>query len=513
MTEQTGVVAGVSKSMLRQMMLIFLVVISSAVLAVNGWTLWSSWQRMLSSTEDNARNLSISLSRQAGDTFLQTELTLQDLRDRINIVGLRHQSAALTQQLLQRKAVLPQLDGLFIYDTEGNWIVSTASALPANANNADREYFQYHLKHSDNQVHIGDVVRSRSSGNLIIPVSMRLNNFDGTFRGVLLATIRIDFFRQVYDYYNLGEHDILGLMKANGNILYARPLSDTLINKSLSASPLFTRLLKTSSAGAAMYRSALDGRERIFGYSRLKRYPLVVVAGYDKQQIWRTWGADAFTFAMLSVVLLLLLFLFGFIVLRHIHLNLKNQFELTAVRDQLTAMNRTLQSLALIDGLTGLANRRQFDLWLQRSIERSSRQQTPLSLLMIDVDTFKNYNDHYGHQAGDHCLKQVAACLQQHQRQPDDLVARYGGEEFAIVLPNTHAADALLLAQQMVRDVAGLGIPHEKSSVAEKVVTISIGVHTTIAGRDSAAQDQLIAEADKALYQAKNSGKNQAVAL
>ncbi len=509
MSEEQGVINGVSKSMLRQMMLIFLFVISGAVVGINGWTLWNSYQRMLTTMKESAHNLSISLSRQAEDTFLQTELTLQDLRDRINLVGFQHQSIYLTQLLQRRKAALPQLDGIFIYDAQGRWVVTSVEKIPTHANNADREYFKFHQQDNSNKVHIGEVIHSRSTGDLIIPISMRLNNIDGSFRGVVLATIRIDFFRQVYDYYNLGEHDVLGLMKTNGNILYTRPFNDALINKSALSSPLFNRLLKTAPSGAALYRATFDGRERIFGYASLKRYPLVVVAGYDKQQVQKLWFSDALIFGTLSLILLSLLFLLGFIVLHHIRLNLKNQLELTAVRDQLTMMNRTLQSLALLDGLTGLANRRQFDMYLQRSLERSAKLQTPLSLVMIDIDAFKTYNDSYGHLAGDDCLKKVGECLLRLQQHSDDLIARYGGEEFAIILPNISAEEALAFAQQVVSAVAALRIPHEKSTMPDKVVTISAGLHTQLTARGNIDQVQLVNDADKALYKAKNNGKNQ----
>ncbi len=421
--EQIATSAG-TKSSLRRMMMVFLLTIVTAVMVINGWIVWNSWNRMITSSQNDARNLSQSLSRQAEDTFLQVDLTLQDLRDRISLIGLRHERTPYLRDLLSnRKASLPQLHGLFIYNSEGNWLVTSDGNVPQRANNSDREYFRYHQQNLDGNVHIGKVIRSRSTGDLVIPVSMRLNNLDGSFRGVLLATVRLNFFKQVYGYYNMGDRDVLALMQADGNILYVRPFADNTINRNISGSPLFTRLLKSAPNGTALYKSALDGIERVLGYSSLKRYPLVVAVGYDKKALLQEWFSALSVYIALSAILLLVISLLGLLVLRHISLNLRNQLELTQVRDQLTAMNRTLQTLALVDSLTGLANRRHFDLYLQRNVERSHKLRTPLSLLMIDVDSFKAFNDTYGHLAGDDCLKQIAHTLSRLPHRPEDLDA------------------------------------------------------------------------------------------
>ncbi|MEJ5173898.1 PDC sensor domain-containing protein, partial [Erwinia sp. MYb416] len=162
--EQSGISAS-EKSSLRQMMIIFLLVIVTAVIAINSWIVWSSWNRMISTSKDDARNLSQSLSRQAEDTFLQVDLTLQDLRDRVSLIGLRDdQTDYLREILTNRKASLPQLHGLFIFDAQGSWLVTSDGNIPKRANNSDREFFQYHQQNNSTQVHIGKVIRSRTTG-------------------------------------------------------------------------------------------------------------------------------------------------------------------------------------------------------------------------------------------------------------------------------------------------------------------------------------------------------------
>jgi diguanylate cyclase (GGDEF)-like protein len=164
-----------------------------------------------------------------------------------------------------------------------------------------------------------------------------------------------------------------------------------------------------------------------------------------------------------------------------------------------------LRSMALLDGLTGVANRRKFDEQLLRDWRQSQREQTSLSLILVDVDHFKRYNDHYGHQAGDAALQAVARVLTSTLRRPHDLLARYGGEEFVGVLPNTGLSEAVKLAERMQAGVRALNLEHSGSPEAQ-VVTISLGVATVVARSDLAPQ-ALVEAADQQLYAAKQAGR------
>lgn len=165
-----------------------------------------------------------------------------------------------------------------------------------------------------------------------------------------------------------------------------------------------------------------------------------------------------------------------------------------------------LQRLSSIDGLTGIANRRYFDQYLEREWRRGVRSSTPFSLVMCDIDYFKAYNDTYGHQGGDDCLKKVAATIKSTLKRPGDLVARYGGEEFVIVMPETNVNGAAVLAESLRAGVEALGIAHANSQV-NKCVTISLGVATIVPSLDS-SPEELLSSADKALYRAKKEGRN-----
>ncbi len=165
-----------------------------------------------------------------------------------------------------------------------------------------------------------------------------------------------------------------------------------------------------------------------------------------------------------------------------------------------------LHSLAVKDGLTGLANRRSFDERLEADWLHAVRERTPLSLLLIDVDHFKLYNDTYGHQKGDSCLKAVAESLDKQVFRPADLAARYGGEEFAVIMPTTDLDGALRVAERVRETVFSLGLPHSASLTADRV-SLSVGVATMVPEAEQNAEG-LIAAADAALYRAKHAGRN-----
>jgi diguanylate cyclase (GGDEF)-like protein len=175
----------------------------------------------------------------------------------------------------------------------------------------------------------------------------------------------------------------------------------------------------------------------------------------------------------------------------------------------LASANRELEKLSRQDGLTGIANRRYFDSYLVTEVRRGARERQSLSLILSDVDHFKAFNDCYGHQAGDDCLRRVAAALSSAGRRPADLAARYGGEEFAMVLPATVLDGAVDVAQAVSRVIEGLAIPHARSAVDPKV-TLSQGIVALIPEKETSSED-LIQRADQALYLAKQQGRNRYV--
>lgn len=177
----------------------------------------------------------------------------------------------------------------------------------------------------------------------------------------------------------------------------------------------------------------------------------------------------------------------------------KNQLTLKKYRDH-------LENISMMDGLTGIPNRRRFDEYLNQEWKRAQRVQHPISLLMLDIDHFKLYNDNYGHSAGDECLKKISRTIQGTLTRPADLAARFGGEEFACVLPETDHDGAVTIAARIHSNLAGMSIPHEYSPISS-LVTISIGSTTTVPST-SFSVEQFIKYTDEMLYQAKKTGRN-----
>lgn len=178
---------------------------------------------------------------------------------------------------------------------------------------------------------------------------------------------------------------------------------------------------------------------------------------------------------------------------------------------ELEAANRALQRLASVDGLTQIANRRCFDKTLQSEWQRMARNQEPISLILLDLDFFKLYNDHYGHQGGDECLKKVAAILDRNAQRGGDLSARYGGEEFAVILSQTDAQGAMRVAESIRSDLKAQAIPHAFSKV-NQCVSASIGIASTVPN-PGLSVEWLIGEADRSLYQAKLEGRDRIMYL
>jgi diguanylate cyclase (GGDEF)-like protein len=179
---------------------------------------------------------------------------------------------------------------------------------------------------------------------------------------------------------------------------------------------------------------------------------------------------------------------------------------------RLSEVNLQLQQLSRVDVLTALFNRRHFQEYLQDLWPRAKHEGGEVAIIMMDVDCFKGYNDHYGHPAGDECLRQVAAVMQSSLRQPGDMVARYGGEEFIAVLPRANLPLALQAAERVRKAVEALSMRHEASPAAS-VVTVSLGVACCNAAAPGASPDALISNADRALYDAKNQGRNRVCAI
>lgn len=469
------------------------------------WMLRQNRDLYLAQIHTSVANLTQALASHAEDTLKQTDIVLVSVIARLDTPD----PALSLPLLLARQAVeLNQLAELLVLDAQGMEVAS-ANLPNLRESYADRDYFQYHRQHADLGPHIGRAVRSRRNGEWVIPVSRRYNLPDGRFAGVVVAAIREQCFQDFYEGFDIQRHGVLAMNMLEGSLLARRPFDDRDIGRSLFSTPVFQRVLDGEKRGQLVLHSTLDGRERFYGFQKVDNYPLVAIAALDTEEALSGWHHQAAVSLGLTALGMLLFVAMGAYLTRNIFIRLQAEHHLRIVTADLEHLNHALEDQALHDGLTGISNRRHFDQALQQEFARAQREGTPLSLLMLDVDNFKSFNDNYGHLAGDHCLRRIAQVLQSFERRPGDLAARYGGEEFTVLLPNTPGEGALDLAETIRQAVQDLGIPHQAS--AYRVVTLSGGVSAGVPTPTDSPQDW-INKADNALYRAKASGRNEIAA-
>lgn len=488
---------------------ILLIAVCLSMIAIVTWAAWNSRQYRLHESEVAMSNLARTLASQTQASIKQADMLLFTLVDRLENDAVDAAQLPRLQRLLSaQRSELGQLHGLFVYDENGRWMANSNGADMPAANNADRSYFIYHRDHPDRGPHIGPSIKSRSSGEWIMTVSRRVNHPDGRFAGVALATIYLSHFLHLYDSIEIGRHGVINLITDDASIIVRRPFKESELGTSVANGPLFKQLLPSGDAGTATVKSAIDGVERVVGYRRVEGYPLVVFTALSKEEVLSGWRDESLLSASIVTLLLGFLGVLGYRLIGLMKQQNRIQTELLEAQDTLMEVNRSLKLLALEDALTGLSNRRQFDLFIHSEMGRARRSLTGLALLMIDVDHFKLFNDHYGHVAGDECLRKISAIITANIQRPADLAARYGGEEFAVVLPETDYVGAFLVAEKIRRAVLEASIEHRDGF--EGRVTVSLGV----AAYDPASQVQpedLVGSADKALYVAKASGRNMSV--
>ncbi len=612
-----------TKSLSRRAAL-YVAAICVAILGLEGWREWNSYEAAIQRSLSASLNLAHSLRQHADDTFELAQQTVSSVvyeAQKAGEDGLPAIEARMRRSIGDSSRLL-RID---IYDPEGKWLATTAQNLPPGPRQTGYSYFQNHRKSISQAAFIGRPIQL-PSGDWILTVSQRLNRADGSFGGVVVATIDCQYFAKFYAGFDVGKLGSISLASTNGILLARSPYDARQIGRDLSKSALFSQQLATRHTGQYQAVSSFDDVTRISAFDTSYRFPLVAIVAVSRDEVLAPWFSGAIQRFAIAAALTLGLALLGLrladqigrrqrseeilahkeaefrllaesasdlverfdaegrrlyispamerllgrkphellgtnafetihdddrpavvaaterlrrresteetLVFRAQHADGREIWLETALRvaaptdaqqeggvvgvtrdvTERKRLEMKLASLATIDGLTGLANRRAFDDALTREVARCRRSQSPLSLLMIDCDRFKRFNDDYGHLAGDGCLKAIAAVVMDRARRPLDVAARYGGEEMVLLLPDTELGAARSIGVEICRQVQALGVTHERN-LPWKVATISVGV-ATIDPRDGDSRDGewLLAIADLALYDAKAQGRNQCVA-
>lgn len=319
----------------------------------------------------------------------------------------------------------------------------------------------------------------------MLTISKRLSNPDGTFAGIVVASLNLSYFLDLFKDVALGPNSNVTLSRLDGVVLMRWPFKREYIGSNISNAKIYQYLLNSRS-GRFETKSVTDGVHRLVAYSQIGDLPLVIGVGQSTADIFAAWWKfAALVGAMVALLCVITAGLAAYLV---------REFK------RRRAAEATLAQLAMSDSLTELANRRHFQFTLDREWARAARARTSLSLMMIDADHFKRYNDSHGHQAGDRLLKTIAASIAE-SGERGECAARYGGDEFVVLMPSA-GTEAARQAADRIRKRFDLAC--RKNDIEAAGLSIGIASAVPQAGATSA---DLLAATDQALYRAKTFGR------
>ncbi|AXW61204.1 diguanylate cyclase [Ralstonia solanacearum] len=466
-----------------------------AVACVVAFALYEMRVDALARARDTADNLALILQRDIERNLEIYELSMEAVIDGVKDPDVLRLPPKIQQLVLfDRSSNAKDMGSLLVTDAAGDIIIDSRSVPPRKNNLADRDYFQIHRQTAPYMgVYISKPFSPRAAGaDLSIGLSQRLDDAQGQFTGIVVGTLRLNYFRRLFDGLTLGTHDSITLLKTDGTVLMRRPYHEEEIGRSIASAASFKPLLQAEE-GSYLGTAALDGAQRLYSFKHIGKYQLVVVVGLATDDIYAEWKRRAWA---IGGVMGLLDALFVMVAVA-----LAKQFQ------KRLEVEQQLQLLADTDSLTGLGTRRALDTSLDVEWRRAKRNKHSLAVLMVDADNFKAFNDHYGHVAGDAALIVLARCIAENIRRPGDFAGRYGGEEFCVLLPNTDLAGGVRVAEKIRQAVAAANRLHVGSPSGQ--LTVSIGVAAFDGDAASGlTEEQLVHQADQQLYEAKAAGRN-----
>jgi len=599
----------------------FIALVCVAILGMSAAREWSAREATLKIAEVELGNLARSLTQHAEDSFDLLDTSIVGVVSRLETDGTGAATLSKLQDILAaRKAASKRVNALAIVDEHGDWLASSGAM---GKNLGHREYFRHHVQSTDRGAFIGRPVKSSMSGQWVVTLSRRFNHPDGSFAGIVIASISSAYFSDFYGQFDIGESGTLSLFNSDGITLARLPDDGANVGRDVSDGPIFKAIRSGESSLVHYFKSSLDRLPRLGFHQQSSRYPLIILATKTQDEVLAPWRHATITGMTFVLGLVMMIAVMGLYLVRQLlrgqqmaaalaskEANFRvvaegssdmvtrvgldeqicyaspssirivgwrpdqllgtsalagvNPLDLPRVQEIVASLKRgeveetrftfrtrhrekseiwvestlrvtrnageidgvvaitrdvtqqktlegKLETLATVDGLTGLANRRRFDERLLEEWGRAYRERTCLSLLMIDLDHFKPFNDQYGHPAGDDCLRRVAHILAAEAKRTTDLAARYGGEEFAMLLPNTDAAGCARIAERILREIRDAGIAH-KLNFPSRIVTASVGGAECRPGIErSAGHASLVEAADQALYAAKDRGRDQLI--
>ena len=369
-----------------------------AIMAIVAFTLWQAREDARTRAQREGENIVHAIEADVARNIEVYDLSLQGLREALATVAVAHVEREVQRlALFDRAASAKYMGALLVLNATGDIVISSRSTTPTSINLADRDYFQVHQSRPDIGLYISRPFKGRlEHRGDNIALSRRLADEDGKFAGVVAGTLRLSYFRDLFSRLNVGRRGLFALVRSDGTILMRHPSTDGAydIGGSFRDTPIFHRILRERS-GSFTGKSTISGVDRLLTFRQIGELPLFVAVSQAVDDIYAEWWRRAIAIGsvtlMLAVIIIVLATMFR-----------RAQRELAAV--------------AVTDGLTRLANRRCFEQMLQLEWQRAARTNTPLALLMIDVDNFKAFNDQNGHWRADEVLQRIWPTAQE-QRQ------------------------------------------------------------------------------------------------
>ena len=523
--------------------LIFLVIISLLpAFVILFYTGFEHRQQMVDNAKQDVALIVHGMAEQQKEITRSTRqimITLSRLPE-INQLNISGTNKILSDLIAQN----PQYSNLALVDLDGN--VLTSGKGSSNVNLADRKHFQEALRRKEFVV--GEFIVSRVSIKApVFPSAIPVLDADGNPKAVLTIVHKLSSFSRYLNTANVPSDSFVAVTDHKGVRMYYYPERK---NTNPVGKPIKGKnweIARTANGPGIFSSEGSDGTKRIFAFEPVSLNPgeppyLYLWAGIPEDQVL----APANEALLKSLALLLLALVAAILVARMTgekiiiaplmnlvqmagqlskgNLDARSEshsivkefdvlsHEFNQMAESLQKTNEKLSKLSLVDGLTNIANRRDFDKKLEEEWNRSLRSKRPISLLLVDIDYFKKFNDTYGHLRGDDCLRTLGLILKNIANRATDLPARYGGEEFAVILPETDNQGAVAIAELIHEQVAQREIPHKTSDISQ-YLTVSIGLVTLYEVTSVQSPIDIIKIADEQLYKAKHEGRNKTVGI
>ena len=462
------------------------------MLALSGLILLDLRRDAWDKAEQTSHNLLQVLDRDIARNIEIIDLSLRSVVDNLKAPGVDALSPTLRRLVLfDRAASARDMGVTLVLDADGNSIHDGEMVPARKVNNADREYFQAHRADPHLGLLVSRPVVSKIHGVPVLVLSRRIDKPDGSFDGIVLGTLKVSYFSHLFEQIALGRDGAINLYHRDGTRIMRYPLRDDDIGTNIADRANFQRFVGER-AGSFVGTSQKDGVTRLYAFGPVGELPMLLTVAVSIYDIEGAWRAKAIVIGLVVLALCGLTISLSTLFARELRRRVEMQAELAR--------------LSRIDALTGLQNRRRFEEVGQRIWKSALRSRKPLTLLVLDADHFKSYNDRYGHAVGDKILNRLAAAIAKSARRPDDFTFRIGGEEFAILLAETDEGGALRVAERVHAEVAALSVP--SAGIPAGTVTVSIGLASTVPAAPE-GMGALYRSADAALYRAKEAGRNQ----